>query len=204
MGFTTFLVDDDPGVLKAMARLIRTAGYDSRCYSSPQQFLLEHDPSIPGCAILDVMMPDLDGLELQERLVATGAERPIIFVTGNADVPVSVRAMKAGAIDFLTKPLRREALLAALARAEERDTKARQARAEREAIEARLAKLTLREREVLAHVIAGRLNKQIAATLGTVEKTVKVHRGRMMAKLDIRSVAELARLAERVGISPAL
>jgi FixJ family two-component response regulator len=201
MRFTTFLVDDDPGVLKALSRLIRTAGYESRGYLSPQDFLRDHDPSVPGCAILDLTMPDIDGLELQQKLSEDSIERPIIFLTGNADVPASVRAMKAGAVDFLIKPVKREDLLTAIARAEERDAQVRQNRSELQTIEDKLGKLTPREREVLEHVIDGKLNKQIAAALGTVEKTVKVHRGRMMAKLGIRSVAELVRLAGRAGIA---
>jgi FixJ family two-component response regulator len=201
MRFTTFLVDDDPGVLKALSRLIRTAGYESRGYLSPQDFLRDHDPSVPGCAILDLTMPDIDGLSLQQKLSKDSIERPIIFLTGNADVSTSVRAMKAGAVDFLTKPVKREDLLTAIARAEERDAQARQNRSELQSIEGKLAKLTPREREVLEHVIDGKLNKQIAAALGTVEKTVKVHRGRMMAKLSLRSVADLVRLAGRAGIS---
>jgi FixJ family two-component response regulator len=204
MSFTTFLVDDDPGILKALARLVRTAGYESRCYSSSQEFLRDHDPSIPGCAILDLRMPELDGLELQQRLAAAGVERPIIFLTGDGNIPASVQAMKAGAVDFLTKPLRREVLLSALSRAEERDSKERQMRAERQSFEAKLARLTKREREVLGHVIAGHLNKQIAAALGTGEKTIKVHRGRMMAKVEVKSVAELVRLAERASIEAAV
>ena len=202
MSFTTFLVDDDPGVLKALARIMRTAGYESRSYSSPLDFLHDHDPSVPGCVILDLAMPGLDGMELQQQLAGGDVERPIIFLTGNGDVPTSVRAMKAGAVDFLTKPVKRDALLVAIARAAERDAETRQARGERLSIEGRLAKLTPREREVLSHVVAGRLNKQITAALGTVEKTVKVHRGRMMAKLGLRSVADLVRLAERAGIDP--
>jgi FixJ family two-component response regulator len=201
MRFTTFLVDDDPGVLKALSRLIRTAGYESRGYLSPRDFLRDHDPSVPGCAILDLTMPDIDGLELQQKLSEDSVARPIIFLTGNADVPASVRAMKAGAVDFLTKPVKREDLLTAIARAEERDARVRQNRSELQTIEDKLGKLTPREREVLEHVIDGKLNKQIAAALGTVEKTVKVHRGRMMAKLGIRSVAELVRLAGRAGIA---
>ena len=199
MGFTAFLVDDDPGVLKALSRIVRTAGYDSVCYSSPQVFMREHDPSTPGCVILDLTMPELDGLELQHHLVQTGDELPIIFLSGQADIPASVRAMKAGAIDFLVKPVNRETLLSAIEQARERDGKARQARCEWQSIEGKLARLTRREREVLDHVVKGQLNKQIAAELGTVEKTIKVHRGRMMAKLEVRSVADLVRLAERIN-----
>ena len=202
MSFTAFLVDDDPGVLKALSRIVRTAGYETVSYSSPRDFLREHNPSTPGCAILDLTMPELDGLELQEQLAQAGTERPIIFLSGHADVPASVRAMKAGAVDFLTKPVDRDKLLSAIAQARDRDRKAREARYERQLIEAKLATLTLREREVLGHVVKGRLNKQIAAELGTVEKTIKVHRGRMMAKLGVRSVAELVRLTERIHMEP--
>jgi FixJ family two-component response regulator len=201
MTFTAFLVDDDAGVLKALSRLLRAAGYETRTYSSPSEFLAEHDPSIPGCAVLDLTMPGLDGLELQEKLAEQASERPIIFLTGKADVPRSVQAMKAGAVDFLLKPVEREMLLAAVARANEQDTKLRRERADRQAVERKLASLTPREREVLEHVAAGKLNKQIAAALGTVEKTVKVHRGRMMEKLGVRSVAELVRLTERARLN---
>jgi FixJ family two-component response regulator len=141
-------------------------------------------------------------LELQEQLAQAGTERPIIFLSGHADVPASVRAMKAGAVDFLIKPVDRDKLLSAIAQAKDRDRKAREARCERQLIEAKLATLTQREREVLEHVVKGRLNKQIAAELGTVEKTIKVHRGRMMAKLGVRSVAELVRLTERIHMEP--
>jgi FixJ family two-component response regulator len=190
-------------VLKALSRIIRTAGYESRGYSSPRDFLREHDPSVPGCAILDLTMPGLDGLEVQRHLTGQIVERPIIFLTGNGDIATSVHAMRAGAVDFLTKPVRREQLLTAIARAEKVDAKARERRTERQAIEMKLGSLTPREREVLAHVIAGRLNKQIAAHIGTVEKTVKVHRGRMMAKLGMRSVADLVRFAQLAGIAAA-
>jgi len=146
-------------------------------------------------------MPGLDGLELQQALTAGGSERPVIFLTGKSDIPTSVRAMKAGAINFLTKPVSEKDLLEAIGQAEEQDTKSRQVRAELASIQARIATLTRREREVLEHVVAGRLNKQIAADLGTVEKTVKVHRGRMMEKLGVRTVAALVRMAGKVGIS---
>jgi FixJ family two-component response regulator len=194
MRFTAFLVDDDPGVLRALSRIVRAAGYEAVGYSSPQAFLREHDPARPGCAILDLTMPELDGLKLQQRLAQEGAERPIIFLSGHGDVPSSVQAMKAGAVDFLVKPVNREKLLSAIELAKSQDDKARQARSERRCIEAKLATLTQREREVLGHVVKGELNKQIAAELGTVEKTIKVHRGRMMAKIGVRSVAELVRL----------
>jgi FixJ family two-component response regulator len=202
-GFTTFLVDDDPGVLKAITRLLNAAGYRTKSFSSPQEFLSAHDPSIPGCAIIDLVMSELDGLHVQQALLETGSERPIIFLSGKGDVSTSVRAMKAGAVDFLTKPVKREALFSAVVRAAKVDALSRQKRDESKSIGDRLATLTHREREVLEYVIAGRLNKQIAASLGTVEKTVKVHRGRMMAKLGVKSVADLVRLADKAGIVPA-
>jgi FixJ family two-component response regulator len=146
-------------------------------------------------------MPDLDGLALQHTLTAQGSQRPVIFLTGEGDIPTSVRAMRAGAVDFLTKPFSDVDLLAAIARAEKEDAENRSANASLNSINARLAVLTPREREVMTHVVAGRLNKQIAGDLGTVEKTVKLHRGRMMRKLGVRSVADLVRLAERAGIT---
>jgi len=198
--FTVFLVDDDADVLKALARLLRASGYDSREFASSKEFLREHDASMPGCAIFDVAMPDLDGLALQQALTAKGIERPVIFLTGRGDIPTSVQAMKAGAVDFLTKPVDADALLVAIDNARERESRDREARAEMDFFTGRLATLTPREREVFGHVIAGRLNKQIAYDLGTVEKTIKVHRSRMMEKMGVRSLAELVRLAERAGI----
>jgi FixJ family two-component response regulator len=198
--FTVFLVDDDAGVLKALGRLLRVKGYDARSYASPRDFLTHHDPTVPGCAVLDVAMPGLDGLALQQALIAEGAPRPIIFLTGKGDIPTSVRAMRAGAIDFLTKPVSDHSLLDAIARAEEQDGRSRHAQAEMDAIQTKIAILTPRERQVLTHVVAGRLNKQIAADLGTVEKTIKVHRGRMMEKLGVRTVIDMVRMAEKAGI----
>jgi FixJ family two-component response regulator len=199
--FTVFLVDDDAGVLKALARLLRTQGFEVRPFTSPQAFLADHDASVPGCAVLDVSMPDLDGLALQQAMTAGGSQRPVIFLTGKGDIPTGVRAMRAGAIDFLTKPVNDADLLAAIARAEKEDSEIRSANASLDSINARLAMLTPRELEVMTHVIAGRLNKQIAGDLGTVEKTVKVHRGRLMNKLGVRSVADLVRLAEKAGVT---
>jgi FixJ family two-component response regulator len=199
--FTVYLVDDDAGVLKALSRLLRAKGYEVKSYLSPQEFLKQHDPTVSGCAVLDVSMPGLDGLELQKALTAGGSPRPIVFITGKGDVPTSVRAMKAGAIDFLTKPTKDTDLLEAIRRAEERDTEARRRLSELEVVQAKLRTLTPRERQVLTHVVAGRLNKQIAGDLGTVEKTIKVHRSRMMEKLGLRTVADLVRMAERAQIS---
>jgi FixJ family two-component response regulator len=198
--YTVFLVDDDPHVLKALSRLLRTSGYDSRSFASADEFLQQHDAAAPGCAVLDLAMPDVDGIQLQQRLAAEGIERPVIFLTGKGDVPASVRAMRAGAVDFLTKPVDAGELIAAIERAKQQEAKSRETRARVGSFEARLASLTPREREVLHHVVAGRLNKQIAGELGTVEKTIKVHRGRMMAKMGVRTVADLVRMVERAGL----
>ena len=200
--FTVYLVDDDPGVLKALSRLLRTRGYDVKPYSSPRLFLEEHDVAEPGCAVLDVSMPGLDGLELQHALTASAnSHRPVVFITGIGDIPTSVRAMKAGAVDFLTKPVKDKDLFEAISRAEAKDAQSRQLHSELESIRAKIETLTPREREVLLHVVAGRLNKQIAGDLGTVEKTIKVHRSRMMEKLGIRMVADLVRMAEKLNLS---
>jgi FixJ family two-component response regulator len=199
--FTVFLVDDDAGVLKALSRLLRAKGYDVRPFASAEAFLEGHDAAVAGCAVFDVAMPGLDGLALQQVFAAGGKQRPVIFLTGKGDVQKSVRAMKAGAVDFLTKPVRDKDLLDAIARAERQDAGTRQTSAEVAAIEAKIATLTPREREVLTHVIAGRLNKQIAGDLGTVEKTIKVHRGRMMEKLGVHTIVDLVRLAEKAGIA---
>jgi FixJ family two-component response regulator len=198
--FTIYLVDDDAAVLKALSRFLSAKGYDVRPFTSAREFLDQHDASLPGCAIFDLAMPGLDGLQLQQAFAAGDAQRPVIFLTGKGDIPSSVRAMRAGAVDFLTKQAGRDELLKAILRAEELDGKARKARDEITELQPRIASLTPRELEVLRHVIAGRLNKQIAGDLGTVEKTVKFHRGRMMQKLGVRTVADLVRLAEKVGI----
>lgn len=198
--YTVFLVDDDASVLRALKRLLKASGYGVRTYSSPLEFLAEHDGTIPGCAVLDVSMPGLDGLELQAALTAGSATRPIVFLTGAGDIPTSVRAMKAGAVDFLTKPASSGELIAAIERAIARDANARKTFGEIAAVEARLATLTPREREVLALVVAGRLNKQSAGDLGTSEKTIKVHRGRMMAKMGVRTVADLVRLVQAIEL----
>jgi FixJ family two-component response regulator len=200
--FTVYVVDDDAAILKALSRLLRAHGLEVRTFGSARDFLSQHDPAVQGCAILDVAMPDLDGLQLQQAMQEGGFERPVIFVTGRGDIPTSVRAMKAGAADFLTKPVSERDLLDAIGRVREREAVAHRQRQELEAIRTRLETLTPREREVLTHVIAGRLNKQIAHDLGTVEKTIKVHRGRLMEKLGVRSVAELVWLSDRMGIRP--
>ena len=200
---TVFLVDDDPGVLKALMTLLAISGYDVKPFASAQEFLDGHDASLPGCAVFDVAMPDIDGLELQAALLEKDLDRPVIFVTGFGDIPTSVRAMKAGAIDFITKPVREQQLLEAVAQAVKRDAEARERLSELKSIDTKLAGLTPRELEVVRHVIAGKLNKQIAHELGTVINTVKVHRGRAMRKLGVQSVADLVRVAQKAGVQPA-
>ncbi len=198
---TVFVVDDDPAIRKALERLLRSEGWQAATYASAEEFLKGNDPEVAGCLILDVAMPGLDGLTLQERLAEAGCKLPILFLTGHGDVPTSVRAMRAGALNFLTKPVEDAVLLAAVAEAVDRDRQGRRAQADLAALRMRLATLTPREREVFQHVVAGRLNKRIAASLGTVEKTIKVHRAHVMEKMGARSLAELARMAERLGIT---
>ena len=197
---TVFIVDDDPAVLKSLSRLLRASQFNVVTFGSPQEFLERYDPHTPGCLVLDVAMPGLNGLELQEALRVKGSAIPIIFLTGHGDIPMSVQAIKGGALDFLTKPVHDKDLLKAVEAALEKDRIERQSRAELDDIQERLATLTPREREVLIHVVSGQLNKQIAYDLGTVEKTIKVHRARVMEKMKVGSVAELVRLTERAGI----
>jgi FixJ family two-component response regulator len=198
---TVFIVDDEAPVRKALSRLLRAARFSVAAFASPAEFLAQHDPHKPGCLVLDLLMPDFDGMELQKALADRGSVLPIIFLTGHGNVPHSVQAMKRGAIDFLTKPVNDEQLLAAIRIAIEKDRAARREQAELLEIQARLARLTPREQEVLRHLITGKLNKQIAGDLGVVEKTIKVHRARVMEKMKVQSVAELVRLAQRIGIS---
>jgi FixJ family two-component response regulator len=200
---TVFLVDDDPRVIVALARLLRAADFEVRSFSSAEEFLRKHDVSEPGCAVLDIAMAGMNGIELQRRLADTGCERPIIFLTGQGDIPMSVQAMKTGAVDFLVKPVSEEKLLAAVCLALKKDQADRIARAKLDDVQARLATLTPRENDILRHVIAGLLNKQIASEMGTAEKTVKAHRGRVMRKMGVRSIADLMRATIRAGIAPA-
>jgi FixJ family two-component response regulator len=194
-----FLLDDEASVRRAVSRLLRAEGYDVVPFAMPEEFLAAHDPSAPGCLVLDMAMPGCNGLELQQTLATRGSDLPIIFLTGHADVPMCAEAMKRGAADFLTKPVKDTDLLAAVRNALEQDRQMRATRAEVDEIRARIASLTPREREVLEHLVSGQLNKQIASDLGTVEKTIKVHRGRVMEKMRVASMAELARLVERSG-----
>lgn len=196
---TVFVIDDEVSIRKALSRLLSSAGFRVLAYASPTEFLAGYDPLAAGCLILDVAMPDGDGLDLQQQLVQAGCPLPIIFLSGHGDIPISVRAMRAGALDFLTKPVGEEDLLRAVNEALRKDAVARRRQAEAAAVGERFASLTQRERQVLEQVVAGRLNKQIAADLGIVEKTVKVHRARLMEKSGAGSLAELVRMAERLG-----
>jgi len=195
-----FVVDDYAPVRRSMVRLLRAAGFVVAAFASAEEFLAQYDPQTLGCLVLDVAMPTLNGLELQSRLIKLGSLLPIIFLTGASDIPESVRAMKQGASDFLTKPLDDEELLAAVRVAIEKHSALRREQAELSEIRGRLVTLTPREREVLDHVVAGKLNKQIADDLGTVEQTIKVHRAHVMEKMRVQSVAELVRLMERYRI----
>ncbi len=197
---TVFLVDDDPSVLCAIGRLLRSAGLNVSAFQSPREFLDQQNPDTPGCLVLDVTMPGLTGLELQQVLSRMENRLPIIFLTGHGDIPMSVRAMKSGAVDFLSKPCHDEELLQAVSQALTRDQRLRQQQMQTRAIAALFATLTPREYQVMLGVVAGQLNKQIAAELGTAEKTIKVHRGRVMDKLQVSSVADLVRLSERAGV----
>jgi RNA polymerase sigma factor (sigma-70 family) len=198
-GTTVFVVDDDASVRKALARLVQSAGYQVTVFESAEQFLNDSSHDRGACLVLDVRMPGLDGMELQKQLDARGITIPIIFITGHGDIPMSVRAMKAGAIDFLAKPFEDHILLDAIQSAISRHDETKKAKAEIDEIQSRIGKLTPREREVMSLVITGMLNKQIAYKLNISEKTIKVHRARVMEKMQAGSVAELVRLAEKVA-----
>ena len=196
---TVFIVDDEAPVRRALSRLLRAEGFTVIAFASPREFLDAPAPPSPACVILDMAMPEQNGLAVQEALLAAGRNLPIIFLTGRADVPMCAQAMKQGAADFLTKPVDGPDLVSAVHRALAADEQASALRHERAEIQARLATLTAREREVLHWVTQGSLNKQIAHELGTVEKTIKVHRGRVMEKMQVQSVAELVRAMGRLG-----
>ena len=200
LGPTVFVVDDYAPGRKSISRLLQAAGFDVTAFASAKEFLAQYDPQTPGCLVLDLAMPAVSGLELQGILADRGSLLPIIFLTAYGDIPKSVQAMKLGASDFLTKPVNDEDLLAAVRVAIEKHCALRREQAELSEIRARLATLTPREREVLEYVVAGKLNKQIAGELGTVEQTVKIHRAHVMQKMRVQSVAELVRMTERCGI----
>jgi FixJ family two-component response regulator len=197
---TVFVVDDDASVRRALVRLLHSAGYQTKTFASAEGFLAQSRFDNPGCIILDVRMPGLNGLELQQALSAADRQLPIVFITGHGDVPMSVRAMKAGAEDFLPKPFDDEELLKAVAQALSKSQREQSERTEVVEIRRRLSSLTPREREVLCHVVAGQLNKQIAADFSISEKTIKVHRARVMEKMGAASLAGLVAMAARIGI----
>ena len=195
-----FVVDDDAPMRESLKNLIRSVGLRVELFASAQEFLRRKPPDLPSCLVLDVRMPGLSGLDLQKRTGDAGIEIPIVFITGHGDVPMSVRAMKAGAVEFLTKPFRDQDLLDAIQQALERDGKARDQRAALEKVRSRFASLTSREREVMKRVVAGLLNKQIGAELGTSETTVKIHRHQVMEKMGAGSLPELVRMADRLKV----
>ena len=195
-----FLVDDDPSVLGAMTRVFRAEGWPVETFRSAEAFLAREQPWANGCIVLDVTMPGLTGLELQRRLAAMGVSLPIVFISGHGNIPMSVQAIKSGATDFLTKPVPAEVMVAAVRAAIDEDAAARRSRAGTAALRERLDALTPREREVLAALAAGKLNKQIAADLGVVEQTVKFHRARVMERMQAKTVAELMHIAAQLGI----
>lgn len=194
-----YIVDDEAGMRKALSRLLRAEGLDPRGFASAREFLEAYRPEETACLVLDVAMPGLDGLELQRRLTHLGSLLPIVFVTGQGDIPMSVQAIKAGAVDFLTKPVNDADLLRAVRAALQLAATRRAEQGALAELAARRATLTPREREVMALVVAGKLNKQIAADLGTGEQTIKIHRGRVMAKMGVTSLADLVRAAGRLN-----
>ncbi len=196
-----FVVDDDPDVRAALRRLIHSVGLDVETFTSASEFLNAKRARAPGCVILDVRLPDLSGLNLQDKLAGADVGLPIIFITGHGDIPMTVRAMKAGALDFLTKPFRDQELLDAIQRGIDKHRAELAKRAEITQLQLRLRSLTPRERQVFPLVAGGRLNKQIAAELGTSEKTIKIHRGQVMAKMKADSVADLVRMAGKLGLA---
>jgi two-component system response regulator FixJ len=191
---TVFVVDDDPGVLDSMALLLRSVGLEAATYESANEFLGDYDPERPGCLVLDVRMPGMSGLQLQELLQARGSTLPIIFVTAHGDVPMAVRAVKAGAVDFIQKPFRDQELIDKIQRALKENERLRREFSQHDEILGRLAKLTPREKEVMDLVIEGKANKVVAQKLGLSQRTVEIHRARVMEKMEAGSVAELVRM----------
>jgi FixJ family two-component response regulator len=195
-----FVVDDDPSFRRSTAALIGSEGFNVQTFSSAEEFLRSRRPDVPACLVLDVRLPHLSGLDLQRELAETSVRIPIIFITGHGDIPMTVQAMKGGAVEFLSKPFREQDLLDAIHSAINFDRAARLQRAKLEDLLGRYHSLTTREREVMAHVVTGMLNKQVAQELGTTEKTIKVHRGHIMQKMGVKAFADLVRAAEKLGI----
>jgi FixJ family two-component response regulator len=196
------IVDDDPSVREGLSTLIRSAGWKAETFASAQEFLARVAAEAPSCLVLDLQMPGLSGLDLQKRMADVGLEIPIVFLTGHGNIPASVKAMKAGAVEFFTKPFDEQELLQAIEEAVERDQRMRQQHAAMREVRDRYASLTVREQEVMQQVVAGLLNKQVAAELHITEFTVKIHRGHVMRKMHADSLADLVRMAETLGIPP--
>lgn len=194
MDSTVFVLDDDDSFVRAISRLLRADGFEVKSWTSASDFLADHDPQLPGCLLTDLLMPEMSGLELQRRLLARGSQLPVVFITGRGDMSMAVEGMRAGAVSVLPKPVNRTKLIAVVREALARDEDTRRALCEQQRIRELVASLTPRERQVLDLVAQGYRNKQIAAELGTAEKTIKVHRGRLMHKLHVRSVAGLVQL----------
>jgi len=195
-----FVVDDESAVGVSIKRLLHSVGLEARHFTSASEFLRAKRPDAPGCIVLDVRLPDLSGLDLQQELAKANVDLPVIFVTGHADIPMTVRAMKAGAVEFLTKPFREQELLEAVQRAISRHRQTRDQRASMRVLQSRYELLTPREREVFPLVASGLLNKQVAAELNASEKTIKVHRGQLMQKMEAHSLSDLIRMAEQLGV----
>ena len=195
-----FVIDDDASIRDAISRLLHAIGLTVRTFGSAREFLQHRLPDIPACLVLDVRLPGLSGLDLQREMVERGIHVPVIFITGHGDIPMSVQAMKAGAVEFLTKPFRDQDLLDAVRSGIQRDRKGRKERAEVAKLREDLGQLTSRERQVMSLVVAGFLNKQIALRLGASEKTIKIHRGRVMQKMRADSLADLVKMSQKLGI----